>query len=116
TSAGECLVRVGVPASQLTAWLKQIPTTAQTCIDCGAGLVYLRLPAQEGEDWSAQLATVRTAARACQGYAIVLAAPAAAATDAMDPWGHVPSALGVMQRLKARLDPAGILNPQVFVV
>ena len=116
TSAGECLVRVGVPASQLTAWLKQIPTTAQTCIDCGAGLVYLRLPAQEGEDWSAQLATVRTAARACQGYAIVLAAPTAAVTDAMDPWGRVPSALGVMQRLKARLDPAGILNPQVFVV
>jgi glycolate oxidase FAD binding subunit len=33
----------------------------------------------------------------------------------VDVWGHDPSALAVMRRLKGRFDPAGVCNPGLFV-
>jgi glycolate oxidase FAD binding subunit len=33
----------------------------------------------------------------------------------LDVWGDIRSSVGVMKALKARFDPAGILNPGRFV-
>jgi glycolate oxidase FAD binding subunit len=33
----------------------------------------------------------------------------------IDVWGHDPSALALMRRLKGRFDPAGVCNPGLFV-
>ena len=39
----------------------------------------------------------------------------AASKQELDAWGEVPGGLEVMKRMKAELDPKGILNPGRFV-
>jgi glycolate oxidase FAD binding subunit len=56
----------------------------------------------------------REAVAALGGSCVVEHAPAAA-KPGLDVWGDVGPALGAMQRLKAELDPAGVLNPGRYV-
>lgn len=49
------------------------------------------------------------------GYLVVEEAPPAL-SGALDLWGPLPEGIDVMRALRARWDPAGILNPGRFVV
>jgi glycolate oxidase FAD binding subunit len=49
-----------------------------------------------------------------EGSVIVERSPAASQTS-LDVWGPLPQGFGLMQGLKASLDPRGILNPGRFV-
>jgi glycolate oxidase FAD binding subunit len=70
-------------------------------------------------DGAAPAAAALEGARAALGPlgngAVVLAAAPAALRARADPWGPAPSALEVMRRLKAQLDPEGRLAPGRFV-
>lgn len=62
----------------------------------------------------AEVAAAATAARAAlapSGGALVVAAASAEVRARFDPWGAPPSALAVMRRLKAQLDPDARLAP-----
>ncbi len=56
----------------------------------------------------------RSAARAAGGHAEIEQAPLAV-KERVDPWDDAGASLRIMQRIKARLDPKGILNPGRFV-
>jgi len=76
------------------------------------GLSWLAL-----EDVAPEEAVTRVRAlreRVAPASAVVLDAPDAV-RERLDPWGPVdPGRLELMRRVKARFDPAGILNPGVF--
>ncbi len=118
TAGGDLLaVRAGVPVKHLAGYLGSLPEPpgGRLMVDYAAGLVYaLRRPRSAGEARS-WLERLRRPALALGGYAIVLSAPGEIASG-LDRWGYQPEALDIMGRLKARWDPAGILEPGTFVV
>jgi glycolate oxidase FAD binding subunit len=56
----------------------------------------------------------RAAAHAAGGHALIESA-ALAVKERIDPWDQPGPALRIMQRIKAELDPKGILNPNRFI-
>jgi glycolate oxidase FAD binding subunit len=56
----------------------------------------------------------RAAARGAGGHAVLESAPLAV-KEALDPWDEAGPAFRIMQRIKAQLDPNGILNPGRYV-
>lgn len=115
----QLLVRVGVPPKDLATFYRQLDSTvhAQThwFWDIPNGLAYGLFTGQEKARAQRWLQALRQPALALSGYAVAVALPAGLRQE-LDPWGYQPAALGVMRALKARWDPAGILNPGVFLV
>ncbi len=109
------LVRVGVPVKDLSDYFASLPKQpARWLVDCASGLAYGAWRPEGADDAKARLAAVRQPAAKLGGYAVVLSTPPE--LDAcLDRWGYEPEALDVMRRLKARWDPAGILESGTFV-
>jgi glycolate oxidase FAD binding subunit len=78
-------------------------------VDFASGLIYVR-PAEMG-----QVLALRQPALALGGYALVVSSNGRRESD-FDRWGYAPETLSLMRRLKARWDPAGYLNPGLFLV
>jgi glycolate oxidase FAD binding subunit len=57
---------------------------------------------------------INSLARAHDGHAILVSAPAELKFD-IDVWGGSPPALALMREIKRQLDPRGLLNPGRFV-
>jgi glycolate oxidase FAD binding subunit len=66
------------------------------------------------ETIASTLAGWRDAAHEAGGHAVLERAPLAV-KGLVDPWDHPAAALRIMERIKTRLDPKGILNPGRFV-
>lgn len=119
TTAEQLLVRVGVPPKTLTAYWTMLTQTVTLSthwlIDVASGLVYARSAPDSPALAQAWLAGLREPALALGGYAVVMVMPGAL-RDTLDPWGYQSAALALMRGLKARWDPAGILNVGGFVV
>ncbi|MDR7470110.1 MAG: FAD-linked oxidase C-terminal domain-containing protein [Armatimonadota bacterium] len=112
------LVRAGVPVAALEAWVREAAPPLQAgafLVDVAGGLVYAAHPGANRDRASEWLAAIRRAAVSRGGYAVVLRAPASWG-DALDLWGYRPESLDLMRGLKARWDPAGILNPGIFLL
>ena len=73
------------------------------------GVFYLALDGPD-EAQAAAITAVRQAVEARRGHAVVLAANAGV-KRLVDPWGDPGNAFRLMQAVKARFDPHGILNP-----
>lgn len=116
--SAEAVARIGVPRRDGARYWAGLPTAVQTAgewfVDAGAMLFYAA--AQPGDaargEWLAGLAAP---AQALGGYAVPLHGAGWPAEGARL-WGPPPSGLPLMQALKRRWDPEGILNPGVFVV
>lgn len=111
-------VRVGVPPKDLAAYVEAQAAILQrgpVLVDVAAGFVYATAALATAEEARVWLEALRRPALAMGGYAVVLDMPAAL-EEVLDRWGYQPEALDRMQALKARWDPAGILNAKVFVV
>jgi glycolate oxidase FAD binding subunit len=77
------------------------------------GLSWLTLEGAEPDVAARRVAALRE--RVAPSSAVVLDAPDAVRAH-LDPWGPVdPGRLELMRRVKARFDPAGILNPGIYV-
>ncbi len=100
------LVRIGVPPRDLPAYLEAhlAALDGDVMADFAGGTVHAR-PA------ATRIPALRQAALALGGYAVVTSGDAG-----LDPWGYTPDTLPLMRQLKARWDPAGCLNPGVFLV
>lgn len=111
------LVRAGLPGNALKSYMQtqaHLFTQQPWLLDIASGQLYLSASSRKSPTW---LTTIRESALACGGYAIGLSDLDRSDDEQLfDRWGYQPSGLEVMQRLKKRWDPSGILNPGVFVV
>ncbi|HXF64037.1 MAG TPA: FAD-linked oxidase C-terminal domain-containing protein [Caldilineaceae bacterium] len=114
----DLVVRVGVPPGRLLDYWRQLPApvreAARWCLDGGNYLAYAIYRGGDGAAAAAWLDGVRGPALARGGYAIAIQTPAAWQTE-LDPWGYRPAAYRLMRALRARWDPAGVLNPGDFI-
>ena len=110
--------RLSVLPSRLDRVLRELPVAgAALLVYPGSGLVFARIALDNTADGigveSAWLA-MRSAARAGSGHVVLEAAPEWAKV-ARDVHGQATDEWGLARALKARFDPAGILNPGRFV-
>lgn len=84
-------------------------------VDIASGLTYVTASMQTVSETKAWLESLRQFSLALGGYTIVMEMPSEW-SGAIDPWGYRPDAIDVMQKLKAKWDPAGILNRDSFIV
>ncbi|MCB0047285.1 MAG: FAD-binding protein [Caldilineaceae bacterium] len=108
----DLLLRMGVPAKALAAYLADIAPgdTLAACIDCACGLIYAKAAPGNGMEAAALTRALRQPALALGGYVVTLSAHRQG-DDVIDRWGYRPSSLRLMQQLKQRWDPSGVLNP-----
>ncbi|MBI5304854.1 MAG: FAD-binding protein [Chloroflexi bacterium] len=112
------VIRAGVPAKAIAEFARTHSSALERdafVVDIASGMVYAAPPAREIENARTQLTAFRQSAHALDGYAIAMSVPDEW-RGALDVWGESPASLDVMRALKARWDPRGILNPDVFVV
>jgi glycolate oxidase subunit GlcD len=117
-NAGAVQVRVGVPVRDLAAYVQdhaELLCRQPFLVDYASGFVYCLLPPQDESYVAQALEQLRAPALQVGGYAIVTHLPQGWA-GRLDRWGYQPDTLDMMRALKARWDPAGILNAGVFVV
>lgn len=104
--AGDAIWRVSVRPSAGPGVLRATAAAARGFLDWGGGLVWLAGPAGE-----ATHAAIAAAARAAHGTWMLLRAPEPlrAAVEVVPP--EPPPLAAITRRVKAALDPRGILNP-----
>ncbi len=78
------------------------------------GIAYVTGRANDVDAAVAALHSARASAESCGGHA-VLAAATVDVGERVDPYGALPSSLGLMRELKARFDPSRLLNRGRFV-
>ncbi len=103
----------GEAALALTHAAQRHGCRARVWARAGNGLVYARLAAPAGTAVTALPAV--HAAILSRWPATTLTAGDPAVVHATRPWGADPPGLAVMRAVKARFDPAGILQPGRFV-
>jgi len=111
------LVRTGLPPRLLGRYLVEHAKicTRSFIADIASGLLYTDFPITGLAAAQAALAVSRHADLHAGGYAVVMASPPELIGQ-LDRWGYQPQTLELMRALKAHWDPAGILNPGVFLV
>ncbi len=117
SSAQALRVRVGVAPKDLSAYVKAQTAPLESgafLADVASGLVYAVATSEDAARARAWVDALRKPALSAGGYAVVLNAPETL-RGALDVWGYQPQTLELMRALKARWDPAGILNSGVFV-
>ncbi|MFN8110223.1 MAG: FAD-binding protein [Thermoleophilia bacterium] len=98
---------VGVPptaVADLAGRLARLGVRFRAQMGVGTCEVELRDPSD--------VPAVREAALALGGHAVVTDAPPEFRAD---PWGPPPPGLAIMRRLRTAFDPAGVLNPGMFI-
>jgi glycolate oxidase subunit GlcD len=111
-------VRIGLPARELPTYVQdqaRFLNEGAFLADIASGLIYATATFNNVEEARTWLTSLRHPALAADGYAIIMDMPAAYHNE-IERWGYRPQALDVMQKLKARWDPQGILNPGMFLV
>jgi glycolate oxidase FAD binding subunit len=115
-NAARTVVRVSVLPTDVIAMLEAVAVAAR---DRGIswhasghivlGVFYIALDGLD-EAQAAVITAVRQTVETRRGHAVVLAA-GAGVKRLVDPWGDPGNAFRLMQAVKARFDPHGILNP-----
>jgi len=126
-TANALQIRAGVPAKNLAELHKRanVGASGDVFVDAANGLLYTAVDARNAESARTYLEGLRRAARELGGYAVVTHAPEELrstppegdpkGSPRLDRWGYQPDSLDLMRALKARYDPAGILNVGEFV-
>ena len=85
----------------------------QTLTDAAAGIIWLRLASAEASLGS-NLPLLHQSL--LQSYPqTVVAAVAPELKAGLTVWGHTPSAMAMMERIKSRFDPHHLLNPDRYL-
>lgn len=115
------LVRAGLAPKDLGAYVRAQASRLEAGLflaDVASGLVYAAVQPEGLDEARTWVEGLRRPALAAGGYLVVMDAPEAwlrqgdpGGDPLLDRWGYRPEVLGLMRRLKARWDPAGILNP-----
>ncbi|MCR4411641.1 MAG: FAD-binding oxidoreductase [Thermoguttaceae bacterium] len=109
---GSCAAEIRVLPGHVVETVRRvlkIDGIASILAHAGNGVVLAHIPA-------AAVAGLRSAFRASGGSLVVASAPAGTTRDVATVWGPPPGGWTVMQALKCRFDPKGILNRGRFLV
>lgn len=108
-AADQLLSRTGIPVKQVADYLATVGGQAQTTwfLDIAHGLIYATATATDGQQAQQWLTALRQPALTRQGYTALLQTPTA--FEQLDLWGYPATSRPLMQQLKARWDPKGIL-------
>jgi D-lactate dehydrogenase (cytochrome) len=110
-------VRSGVPVKDLATYTLKCAKSLKAgayLVDFANGMLYATASPDGVGEAQAWVDELRKPALAASGYTVILESPSEWG-DKLDPWGYTPDALHLMQALKSRWDPAGILNPGTFL-
>jgi len=110
-------VRAGVPPKDLSTYALKCAKSLEDgafMVDFANGMLYATANPDGVGEAQAWVDELRKPALAASGYTVILESPPDW-QGKLDPWGYTPSALHLMQALKSRWDPAGILNPGGFL-
>jgi glycolate oxidase FAD binding subunit len=128
-SAHESVIvaRLGTLPSQVQANMQAVTLMFQAVApdvlvvgDCGLGMVWWRIGCRGTESGAAHeplvkaLREIPRLVTAEGGYVIIEAAPPEIKGQ-LDVWGTPPAAFPLLKALKAKFDPAGILNPGRYI-
>ncbi|MCX7838269.1 MAG: FAD-binding oxidoreductase [Anaerolineae bacterium] len=108
------IVRVGIAPKDVASWVQtHAAELPNYLVDVASGLVYVIASFDDAHTAQRWLDTIRQSARARGGYAVVMQMPDEW-QSVVDWWGYRPDAFDLMRALKARWDPAGILDRARF--
>ncbi len=111
-------VRINVPINQVAALIdgtEQSPScNASVLAHTGSGSVHAWLTADSDLALLTALRRLRAIAREREGTLVIESCPSQLKSQ-IDVWGEAGDAIGIMRRIKAKLDPTGILNPGRFI-
>jgi glycolate oxidase FAD binding subunit len=119
-SADAVVLRIGTLPGDVAKALRTVEAAGGAGWGCRAaaevanGVLHATLRNGAAADVAPLVARIRDGLAALTATCVVEHAPAEV-KPALDVWGDVGPALGPMRRLKAELDPQGILNPGRFV-
>ncbi len=118
-STGKLQVRAGVAAKDVAAYVNDqadVLNKGAFLADMSSGLVYaVATKVDAAEEARAWLEKIRRSASEMDGYAVVMDMPGDW-QGIINRWGYQPQAMDLMQSLKQRWDPQGILNGGEFIV
>ena len=109
------VIRVGVPAKDLPAYMQEhmaLIHEGDFVADISSGCLYVIKTIGSINEMSSWLNGLRQPALLHEGYAVVM--NLAEEMPDIDRWGYRPQALEVMKRLKQRWDPSDILQGESF--
>ena len=116
-STGMLKIRTGVSPKDLPTYLlkcaKSLAASAYIA-DFANGMLYASANPDGVGEAQAWVDELRKPALSAGGYTVILEAPTKW-LEKLDIWGYSPNTLHIMQTLKNRWDPAGILNPGYFL-
>lgn len=117
----EALLRLNVPSAQVINSLSQLETLCTkndlspvTLTDAANGIIWLRV-SQPGEQLAASLSKLVPRLQQ-QWPQTVLAAALPELKQNLNVWGPSPNALGLMQTIRQKFDPQGMLNRGRYLV
>ena len=108
-------VRVGVPLRKIFSYTQhqqEVLERDDYLVDFNSGHIYTASQEASITETQSWLEALRTPALQQSGYALVTALPETF-NDHIERWGYHPSGLQVMQALKQRWDPQGVLTSGV---
>ncbi len=113
------VVRVGLAAKDVSDYIHDrahLLEDAPFIADMSSGCLYALSHGETSIEIARWLHALRRPALKRDGYAVVMSMPETMDNAwVVDRWGFTPQALDVMQRLKLRWDPNGVLNAGVFL-
>ena len=111
---GDVVVKVSALPATLPAVMAAAQALGGTLVTRAAlGLAWVQLPAADGSaETVARIESLRGSL--APAPCVVLDAPADVRA-ALDPWGDETGPVGLMRKVKARFDPAGVCAPGLFV-
>ncbi len=111
---GDLLMRAGVPPQHLALYWQMLPEDVRGdgvwFVDVASGQVFGRWTVDDQEMTRRRVEQMRQPAVALRGYAVVLAAPEAVLGE-IDRWGYRADGEKIVEAIKRRWDPIGILVP-----
>ena len=112
------VLEIGVLPSDTVGILEQLLKLDPACsvqAHAGNGILRVRLSRPAGELATLLRKQLRPAVAEAHGSLVVLSAPQGCELDRPSVWGPPTGATAVMQAIKERFDPKGILNPGRFI-
>ncbi|NJN19565.1 MAG: FAD-binding oxidoreductase [Oscillochloris sp.] len=120
----EIILRAGVPPtsiSDLARLLEHVPprhgwrSARMLLPGIGIGMARWHIPASMSTDLGAVFAELRASLAEYGGYVVAEHVPPQW-RDHLDAWGSPPPTVSLMQSLRSRWDPAGIINPGRYLI
>ncbi len=108
-------MRIGIPPQRVQQFVHEqsdVLETSSFLIDIASSLIYTTIQHEQFSEAKTWIEHLRQSALSMNGYGILMTMPDPWITE-IDRWGYHPECFDLMRGLKARWDPARILEPNI---